>query len=275
MLCVTHLATIAARADNHLRIDKAAAGGRTVTRVERIAGRRPARGDSADAGRRPHGRPVAAARAGAARPARQRPPRGGCRRGGGYRRGRLPPRRARRARRTYGDEETQRGSRAPVHGVHPGVQGLHRGGAGAGARRQGVVRRGGRGVALAEARARGRQPRRGRPLPADELALAVAARDPQRGVPERGPQELLQGRDLARGGRHPARRRALLGVRGVPRGHRGVHRREPLRPGAQASASPSIPSRRASATTRSGSGRSWSWRAGSPRSRGTSSTSRP
>jgi DNA repair protein RecN (Recombination protein N) len=38
VLCVTHLATIAARADNHLRIDKATAGGRTVTRVERVAG---------------------------------------------------------------------------------------------------------------------------------------------------------------------------------------------------------------------------------------------
>jgi DNA repair protein RecN (Recombination protein N) len=38
VLCVTHLATIAARADNHLRIDKATAGGRTVTRVERITG---------------------------------------------------------------------------------------------------------------------------------------------------------------------------------------------------------------------------------------------
>jgi DNA repair protein RecN (Recombination protein N) len=38
VLCVTHLATIAARADNHLRIDKAVAGGRTVTRVDRVAG---------------------------------------------------------------------------------------------------------------------------------------------------------------------------------------------------------------------------------------------
>jgi DNA repair protein RecN (Recombination protein N) len=38
VLCVTHLATIAARADNHLRIDKATSGGRTVTRVERVAG---------------------------------------------------------------------------------------------------------------------------------------------------------------------------------------------------------------------------------------------
>jgi DNA repair protein RecN (Recombination protein N) len=38
VLCVTHLATIAARADNHLRIDKAVSGNRTVTRVERVAG---------------------------------------------------------------------------------------------------------------------------------------------------------------------------------------------------------------------------------------------
>jgi hypothetical protein len=38
VLCVTHLATIAARADNHLRIDKETSGGRTVTRVERVAG---------------------------------------------------------------------------------------------------------------------------------------------------------------------------------------------------------------------------------------------
>ena len=38
VLCVTHLATIAARADNHLRIDKATSGGRTVTRVDRVAG---------------------------------------------------------------------------------------------------------------------------------------------------------------------------------------------------------------------------------------------
>jgi DNA repair protein RecN (Recombination protein N) len=38
VLCITHLATIAARADNHLRIEKAAQTGRTVTRVERVAG---------------------------------------------------------------------------------------------------------------------------------------------------------------------------------------------------------------------------------------------
>ena len=38
VLCVTHLATIAARADNHLRIDKATTGGRTVTRVDRVTG---------------------------------------------------------------------------------------------------------------------------------------------------------------------------------------------------------------------------------------------
>ena len=38
VLCVTHLATIAARADNHLRIDKTTSAGRTLTRVERVAG---------------------------------------------------------------------------------------------------------------------------------------------------------------------------------------------------------------------------------------------
>jgi DNA repair protein RecN (Recombination protein N) len=38
VLCITHLATIAARADNHLRIEKAALSGRTVTRVERVTG---------------------------------------------------------------------------------------------------------------------------------------------------------------------------------------------------------------------------------------------
>jgi len=38
VLCVTHLATIAARADNHLRIEKAAVAGRTVTRVDRVTG---------------------------------------------------------------------------------------------------------------------------------------------------------------------------------------------------------------------------------------------
>ncbi len=38
VLCITHLATIAARADNHLRIEKTAHAGRTVTRVEKVAG---------------------------------------------------------------------------------------------------------------------------------------------------------------------------------------------------------------------------------------------
>jgi DNA repair protein RecN (Recombination protein N) len=38
VLCITHLATIAARADNHLKIEKSAQSGRTVTRVEKVAG---------------------------------------------------------------------------------------------------------------------------------------------------------------------------------------------------------------------------------------------
>jgi DNA repair protein RecN (Recombination protein N) len=38
VLCITHLATIAVRADNHLRIEKGAQGGRTVTRVEKVTG---------------------------------------------------------------------------------------------------------------------------------------------------------------------------------------------------------------------------------------------
>ena len=38
VLCITHLATIAVRADNHLRIEKVTQGGRTVTRVERVSG---------------------------------------------------------------------------------------------------------------------------------------------------------------------------------------------------------------------------------------------
>ena len=38
VLCITHLATIAVRADNHLRIEKVTQGGRTVTRVEKVAG---------------------------------------------------------------------------------------------------------------------------------------------------------------------------------------------------------------------------------------------
>ncbi len=38
VLCITHLATIAVRADNHLRIEKTTRGGRTVTVVERVTG---------------------------------------------------------------------------------------------------------------------------------------------------------------------------------------------------------------------------------------------
>jgi DNA repair protein RecN (Recombination protein N) len=38
VLCITHLATIAVRADNHLRIEKVTQAGRTVTRVERVSG---------------------------------------------------------------------------------------------------------------------------------------------------------------------------------------------------------------------------------------------
>jgi DNA repair protein RecN (Recombination protein N) len=38
ILCITHLATIAVRADNHLRIEKVAQGGRTVTKVEKVTG---------------------------------------------------------------------------------------------------------------------------------------------------------------------------------------------------------------------------------------------
>jgi DNA repair protein RecN (Recombination protein N) len=38
VLCITHLATIAARADNHLRIDKITQSGRTLTRVEKVSG---------------------------------------------------------------------------------------------------------------------------------------------------------------------------------------------------------------------------------------------
>jgi DNA repair protein RecN (Recombination protein N) len=38
VLCITHLATIAVRADNHLRIEKMTQAGRTVTRVEKVAG---------------------------------------------------------------------------------------------------------------------------------------------------------------------------------------------------------------------------------------------
>ncbi len=38
VLCITHLATIAVRADNHLRIEKMTQAGRTVTRVEKVSG---------------------------------------------------------------------------------------------------------------------------------------------------------------------------------------------------------------------------------------------
>jgi DNA repair protein RecN (Recombination protein N) len=38
VLCITHLATIAVRADNHLRIEKVTQGERTVTRVEKVVG---------------------------------------------------------------------------------------------------------------------------------------------------------------------------------------------------------------------------------------------
>jgi DNA repair protein RecN (Recombination protein N) len=38
VLSITHLATIAVRADNHLKIEKVTQGGRTVTRVERVTG---------------------------------------------------------------------------------------------------------------------------------------------------------------------------------------------------------------------------------------------
>ncbi len=39
VLCITHLATIAVRADNHLRIEKTALAGRTVTKVEKVSGK--------------------------------------------------------------------------------------------------------------------------------------------------------------------------------------------------------------------------------------------
>ncbi len=38
VLCITHLATIAVRADNHLKVEKAASGERTVTRVAKVSG---------------------------------------------------------------------------------------------------------------------------------------------------------------------------------------------------------------------------------------------
>ncbi|HUX37317.1 MAG TPA: DNA repair protein RecN [Rectinemataceae bacterium] len=39
VLCITHLASIAARADNHYRVEKSVDGGRTVTRLVRVEGR--------------------------------------------------------------------------------------------------------------------------------------------------------------------------------------------------------------------------------------------
>ena len=36
LLCITHLATIAVRADNHLRVEKITSGDRTLTRVEGV-----------------------------------------------------------------------------------------------------------------------------------------------------------------------------------------------------------------------------------------------
>ena len=42
LLCITHLATIAVRADNHLRVEKVESGGRTLTRVESIHAERQA-----------------------------------------------------------------------------------------------------------------------------------------------------------------------------------------------------------------------------------------
>jgi DNA repair protein RecN (Recombination protein N) len=38
VLCITHLATIAVRADNHIKVEKASAGERTVTRVAQVSG---------------------------------------------------------------------------------------------------------------------------------------------------------------------------------------------------------------------------------------------
>ncbi len=38
VLCITHLATIAVRADNHIKVEKATAGERTVTRVAQVTG---------------------------------------------------------------------------------------------------------------------------------------------------------------------------------------------------------------------------------------------
>jgi DNA repair protein RecN (Recombination protein N) len=42
LLCITHLATIAVRADNHLKVEKVESGGRTLTRVESVRAERQA-----------------------------------------------------------------------------------------------------------------------------------------------------------------------------------------------------------------------------------------
>jgi DNA repair protein RecN (Recombination protein N) len=39
VLCITHLASIAVRADNHYRVEKEISGGRTSTRLARMGGR--------------------------------------------------------------------------------------------------------------------------------------------------------------------------------------------------------------------------------------------
>jgi len=38
VLCITHLATIAVQADNHIKVEKVTHGGRTVTRVNPVSG---------------------------------------------------------------------------------------------------------------------------------------------------------------------------------------------------------------------------------------------
>ncbi len=250
VLCVTHLATIAVRADNHLRIEKAASGGRTVTRVERVTG----------ASRREEiARMLAGDRTGelSLQHAQELLDQLGA-----------PASDAGKAR-TDGDEEAERGSAAQVRRLHQGLQGRHRGGAGEREGRQGRLRCGRGGDRPAEARPRRRQPQPGGPPPADELPLPVAARGQERGVPERGAQVLLQDHHLARGDRHAGRRRPLLRLRGVARAIEAFSdesRYDLLR-----KIGFSIDSiEEGSATTRSGSGRSSSWRAGSPPWRRTS-----
>ena len=51
VLCITHLATIAVRADNHLRIEKVTQGGPHGHQGGEGHGRRAERGNRADAGR--------------------------------------------------------------------------------------------------------------------------------------------------------------------------------------------------------------------------------